>query len=56
MRLKRLAIDLRYFGTLNRQVLILFYLLLLVGSGEATKELHIGSMFPMEAGSGGWFE
>jgi hypothetical protein len=21
---------------------------------EATKELHIGSLFPMEAGSGGW--
>lgn len=22
---------------------------------DATTELHIGSMFPMEAGSGGWY-
>jgi hypothetical protein len=54
---------LRLFGIgfrwLNRRQILLervYFIVIFVifQNVEATKELHIGSLFPMEAGSGGW--
>lgn len=45
----------QWLGRQHSNILIRALLFILtLNYANATKELHIGSLFPMEAGSGGW--